>query len=344
MHPAPIRTELIPATIVKATRSVLVLRLLAAVLAGILAIIGWKLGIVAVPIFLGLVSVIGIIGVARAGVGAIHVSPTGIKFRSGLRLEAIRWTDIDQFVEVVRPWGESLSVDRSAAGRMPIRYAMPAPSTSLLFHDPAYARDVARLRGWVGLHTKSATAPTRIGFGGRRSAWAGFVVLLLVIAPIDRPRGWYGGAQASAVPVACAALTTDMARLAGATEPEAGSHTRTTNVCTWKIPAGTLSVSYHLFSRSGLHSGSDRAAEDQAFQVTDDLNSGFLVIDGYRAGARYQIHAPGSALASEEQILMLSRAANVDITIQMNYEHIDDSTLAMLTAITNVSIAAVATH
>jgi hypothetical protein len=343
MQPAWIRTESIPTTVLKASRSVLVLRLLAAVLAGLVAIVGWTLGIFAVPVFLGITAIAGIAGVARAAVGAIHVSPAGIKFRSGMRTAAIRWTDVHQFVEVIRPWGQRVVVDKTVAKAMPLRFAMPAPSTSQLFFDPAYDRDVALLRGWAGLHDLPSTARTRIGFGNRMSAWAGFVVLMLLVAPLDRPFGWISGAQATAVPVACAALSDAMFAEVGAVDADAGSHSPTSSSCSWRIAAGTLSISYHLFSRKGLHGGSDRAAEDQTFEFTDYINNGFTTIDSYQRGALRAIHAPVRALASQAQVLLLSQAANVNITIEMSYENLDASLLAALTDITNTAIGAVRT-
>ncbi len=343
MQPARTRTDQISSTVIKATRSVLILRLLGSVLAGIVAIVGWQLGIWAIPTLLGICSIVGIAAVGQSAIGAIHASPTGIKFRTGTRTEAIRWAGIHQFVEIARPWGMRLAVDKSVPEAMPVRYLMPAPKTSLLFVDPAYERDVARLRAWAGMHNAPATAPTRLGFGSRRSARIGCLVLLLAVAPVDRPLGWVSGPQASAVPVACAALSDALATEVGAHEPDAGSQSRTTSVCTWKIPAGTLTIAYHLFEREGLHSGSDRAAEDQSFQRTDRYNNGFTIPDSYRPQAQQKITAPGWSFANATILAMLSRSANVEITVEMNYTSVDDATLAALSSATNTAIAAVRT-
>ncbi len=354
MQPARIRIDSIGTTVVKATRSVLILRLLAAVLLGVLAIVGWVLNIWAVPIFFGICSFAGIVGVGQAAVGAVYAASAGIRFRRTSRMESIDWSDIHQFVEISRPWGRMLAVERSVSTGMPVRILLPAPRTSLIFFDRGYDRDVAHLRALAGEHNRLATAPTRIGYGSRKWARIGFVILLLVVAPVDRPFGWFAGSQASTVPEACAALSDRLSRAVDASGPDAGPQTMSMTSCTWKIPDGTLTITYQLFHRQGLHSGSDRAAQDRAFARADRYSEGFSGLGALDPAAQSRLTAPGWAMADGSTIVLLTAAANVNVTVEMSYptadgdasnvfSPIDQSTMTAFSTATNMAIAAVKT-
>jgi hypothetical protein len=344
MRPVRIPTESIPTTVIKATRSILVLRILAAVLAGILAIVGWQLSIFALPTLLGVMALVGIAGAARAALGAVYVSPTGIRFRSGMTMTAIRWSEVFRFDEIGRPWSRVLAVEREVRGSLPVRVSLPVPMTSMFFHDPAFDRDVALLRAWAGTHKPQAAAPTRLGFGSRRSARLALVVILLLVALVDRPFGWISGAQATSVPLACAALSEPLSTRIGASDPDTRSAiSATTSSCEWTVPSGTLTVSYVLFPRKGLHGGSDRAAEDETIRRLDSTNLDYENIDGVLPGASSKIHAPGSAMATYNSLLMITRSANVEIVVQMTYGRPTDALLAAFGTATNTSIAAVTT-
>ncbi len=344
-QPQPYVTETIPTTVIRPTTSVLVLRITAATLTGILAIVGWALKLHALPICLGLMALTGLCGAAQAARGAVYVGPKGIRFRRGMDTLVVAWGDVYQFVAISRPWARDAAVDKVTSG-FPIRYHLPAPKTSRIFADPAFDRDMARLRQWAGVTKPEATAPTAVGFGGRRSAFLGLLAIVLVCTFFDRPQSWIGGAEASTVPHACDTLSGLLSQSMSATTPtSADVDTTSTSMCTWALPGGqNISVSYRRFGRNGLHSSSDTANLRLTLQEFDDRTSTFEGIEYAHLGGTKLVDIPGKVMASSTEVDTLSRKGNVDVVLAMTYKTLTSENLTALGAATRAAVAAVQLH
>jgi hypothetical protein len=117
------------------------------------------------------------------------------------------------------------------------------------------------------------------------------------------------------------------------------------SACTWALPGGTdISVSYRLFTRNGLHSGSDAANLRLTLQEFDDKTSTFEGIEYAHLGGTRLVDISGKIVASPTEVDTLSRRANVDIIVAMTYKTLTDDNLKALGMSTRAAVAAVQLH
>jgi hypothetical protein len=248
---------------IRATRSVLLLRLGLALASGALAFVGRKLDLGALPWLLLAFAVIGLLGVAWNAFAVVRVDDDGIRFRRFLVTRRLKWAEIFG-IDVTETFsGTHVSVDAGGSKRR----ILPVPRSARLITDPAFDADADMLRRMWADKNKRIRTPTSPHRSRRRPLLIVMAVALLVTSLPDRPWGWFDTDTVSTLPHPCVRLDADISAKLGAQDPIerpipvefAGESATAADGCAWQIDDGQLLVSYLAFTRNGLHSGADMA-------------------------------------------------------------------------------------
>jgi hypothetical protein len=285
-----------------AARRVVVGRLAVAAVGLTLAALAWRLELRALPLWLLALAAVQLLWFADAVVARVDLGPDGVTVRRLLGTVAVDRPRVHRFLVMQTPFGRHVVL--RSGGRRPIRLA---GTSARWLPDPGFDQNVEAIRDWCARAGAEASAPAAVAGWAPRRAYYLFMILSLALAIwFDRPAGWFAGVEARALPDPCSVA-------AGSGTPSGPPLER---ACAWDLGNGrTLTVTYRMYPRAGLRSGTSAAttAFPPSWQPTlfSSLPVTGHIGDESVAGYLHPRNAPNAA------VVLRARRANVIVDVYL---------------------------